>query len=385
MVMGNEAHWKQEDIIDALETLAQYGIPQPQMAHLFDVGTEPYLNYFEREVIDEFVSKGGATCKFFEGAYGSGKTHLLQLLRQRALSKGMIVASTDLSQALRLEDWKQITSFILENMEAEINGQLVTSLPKILDSLQKQGKIKVDALRKAQLVHPGFYNALLWAAQREHLDSSAWYALSHYLTGHRVSVAEMRRHNLIGIKGSLNQRNAELVLKTVLGGLYHLGVPGVLLLFDENERTLQTTRSIPPRSQRIAANLMRRLIDGCTTGLLVGTVSVFAVLPGFLEMCSRHYEALGQRLQMVRGGLPKQAWRVPTLPLEKVNLLENPDDFLKASVDMFCKHVERVKGSTTGLREELMKIGERVLEQNVGTGYKRELMKSLAHACLNRL
>ncbi|MED4909382.1 DUF2791 family P-loop domain-containing protein [Brevibacillus centrosporus] len=374
-----------EDVIDALETLAQYGIPNSGSAHLFDVGTGPYLDYFEREVIDGFVSHGGATCKFFEGAYGSGKTHLLQLLRQRALEKGMIVASADLSQALRLEDWKQITAYILENMEARVNHQMVRSLPKIISALHAGGNIHADNLKKVHLVHPGFHNALWWAAQKEHLNAAAWSTLSDFLTGNRVSVADMRRHILLGVKGPLNGRNAELVLKTVLGGLYHLGVPGVLLLFDENERTLQTTRSIPPRSQRIAANLMRRLIDGCTTGLLVGTVSVFAVLPGFLEMCSRNYPALGQRLQMVSGGLPKQAWRVPTLPLEKVNIMQHPEDFLKASTEMFISHVERLQGDTAGLREQMTGIGQRVLENNVGSGYKRELMKSLSHACLSRL
>ncbi|WP_373064703.1 BREX system ATP-binding domain-containing protein, partial [Gemmatimonas sp.] len=87
-------------MVDALEQLAQYGVPSQGAARLLDVGSAEFLRYFERETLDDFVCRGGATCKLFEGAYGSGKTHLLHLLHDLALSKGMAVVKTDLSQAL---------------------------------------------------------------------------------------------------------------------------------------------------------------------------------------------------------------------------------------------------------------------------------------------
>lgn len=371
-----------DEILGALEILAQYGVPRAESAHLFDVGTGPYLDYFEHEVIDSFLVQGGATCRFYEGAYGAGKTHLLQLLKTLALRKGMIVASTDLSQAIKLEDWRQITEYIMQHMEAVVAGERVRSLPDILAAMSRNGMLQLSNLQRNNTVHPGYYNALYWAAQAQHLEPDAQRCLREYLLGKKVSVAEFRRYNLSGIKGQLSSRNAELVLKTITSGLYMLGVPGVLLLFDENERTLNSNSTVPPKKHRMAANLMRRLIDGCTTGLLTGTGVLFAVLPGFLEHCSNAYPALGQRLQIVRGGLPRRAWRVPIQMLDKINVIEDQHVFMEQTIEMLMKHVQVLSGTVVGLHELLQSAGEQVLQYNVGMGYKRELMKMLASTSL---
>lgn len=369
-------------MLGALEAMAQYGIPRADSAHWFDVGTGPYLDYFEQEVVDTFLAQGGATCRFFEGAYGAGKTHLLQLLKSMALRKGMIVASTDLSQAVKLEDWRQITEYIMQHMEAVVAGEHVRSLPSIMAAMSRAGLLQSEGLRRTSAVHPGYHNALYWASHAQHLEPAAWNCLQDYLLGKKVSVTEFRRYNLTGIKGQLSGRNAELVLKTLTNGLYLLGVPGVLLLFDENERTLTSSGSVPPKKHRMAANLMRRLIDGCTTGLLTGTGVLFAVLPGFLEHCSNAYPALGQRLQIVRGGLPRRAWRVPIQMIDKVNVIEDQQDFLREAIRMLIQHVQTLSDSIEGLQALLIQAGEHVLEQNVGMGYKRELMKALASVSL---
>jgi len=371
-----------DELLDALEAMAQYGIPRADSAHWFDVGTGPYLDYFEREVIDTFLAQGGATCRFFEGAYGAGKTHLLQLLKSLALRKGMIVASTDLSQAVKLEDWRQITEYIMQHMEAVVAGVHVRSLPAIIAAMSGAGIIQPESLRRTHAVHPGYHNALYWASHAQHLEPAAWNCIQHYLLGKKVNVTEFRRYNLSGVKGQLSIRNAELVLKTLMNGLYLLGVPGVLLLFDENERTLTSSGAMPPKKHRMAANLIRRLIDGCTTGLLTGTGVLFGVLPGFLEHCSNAYPALGQRLQIVRGGLPRRAWRVPIQMIDKVNVIEDQEDFLREVIQLLMKHVQTLGGTIQGLQEKLMKTGEVVLEHNVGLGYKRELMKALTSVSL---
>jgi len=368
-----------EQLRTSLETMAQYGLPQGESALWFDVGTRPYLDYFEHEVIDSYISQGGATCRFFEGAYGAGKTHLLQLLKQLALRKGMIVASTDLSQALKLEDWRAITEYMFQNMEAVVGGQSVRGLAAIVDAMHTQGGLHVEGLSRAQLVHPGYHNALYWATRRRHLDTGAWRTLTDFLGGRKVTAAELRRYLLEGVKGQLTQRNAELVLKTVLGGLYRMGVPGVLLLFDENESTLASNAANPPKKHRLAANLMRRLIDGCSTDLLVGTAVVFAVLPGFLEHCSQAYPALGQRLQIVRGGLQQRAWRVPVQLVDRINSIDSQELFLEEAANMLVHYAGLMCAAPEGLKAELMAAGERVLEHNVGMGYKRELMKTLAN------
>ncbi|MBV7339311.1 ATP-binding protein [Chloroflexi bacterium TSY] len=50
----------------------------------------------------ENVSEGGAAFRFIVGRYGSGKTFMLQLLRNQAMERGYVVADVDLSPERRL-------------------------------------------------------------------------------------------------------------------------------------------------------------------------------------------------------------------------------------------------------------------------------------------
>lgn len=373
----------QSKVVDALEMVAEYGLPPVGAARLLDVGNTGYLEYFDREVLEQLVSRGGSTCRFFEGAYGSGKTHLLTLIGELALDKGLVFAHTDLSHAVSLEDWGAVTAYILGNMQAKIDHRVVKSLPEILLALGRTGLVDPVNLERARLPHPGFRRAILTALDRCNDNLQSWGILRRYLLGERVYISELRAQGLQGIKSPLSKRNAELVLKTVLGALFHLGFSGTVLLFDENERTLVSTRA-PSKGIKNSANLMRRLIDGGVNNLLVGTVVVFAVLPGFLERCNEIYPALGQRLQLLRGGA-NPAWRWPVMPIDMINTASLPDDFLKGAADLFSDLVDSCGGKTDGLMQIMLSSGTAVVEGNAGAGYKRELMKLLAALALKRL
>jgi hypothetical protein len=68
-----------DDIIDALEVIAQNGIPATGRAWITDVRSGPYIDFFEDEILGHLVASGGSTCRIFEAVYGAGKTHLLDL------------------------------------------------------------------------------------------------------------------------------------------------------------------------------------------------------------------------------------------------------------------------------------------------------------------
>ena len=116
-----------------------------------------------------------------------------------------------------------------------------------------------------------------------------------------------------------------------------------MLLFDENEKTLESSGRVSRRI-KIAANLIRRLIDACTGGSLPATVVVFAVLPGFINRCSVAYDALGQRIRApdwVDGPVP---WRWPLLPLRAISETNSPEEFL----DAICTRLEEIATEITG-------------------------------------
>jgi hypothetical protein len=209
--------------------------------------------------------------------------------------------------------------------------------------------------------------------------------LRAYLRGERIPAAQLQRAGIGGVKDPLSRRNAEQVLNTALGGLHHLGLAGTILLFDENERTLISDRRAFSKRLQTAANVMRRFIDGCTTGGIVGTVAVFAVLPGFLEHTTRLYPALGQRLEMARDADIPPAWRWPVLPVEAVGTTPAPEDFLAGIAARLTDLVAATGTPTDGLAEALHAGGDAVLAEHAGAGYRRPLMRRLAALTLERM
>lgn len=68
------------------------------------VGREAEINALLRDL--EIVSEGGASFRFVVGRYGSGKSFLLQTIRNHAMGKNFVVADADLSPERRLQGGK---------------------------------------------------------------------------------------------------------------------------------------------------------------------------------------------------------------------------------------------------------------------------------------
>jgi hypothetical protein len=362
-------------LIDALETLAQFGVPAKGAARLIDIGTADYVQFVRRELLDEFVSAGASTCRVYEGPYGTGKTHLLQLLEDEAREAGFAVARADLSQALGFETPRALVRYLLENITFELDREIIRSLPTILARL---GTDVETGLHGASMPHQGFATGMTQALRGAGNGEGAA-LLRRFLLGERVSSLALRRYGILGVKNPLSDRNAEKVLRTLTAGMRQFGVRGTLLLFDETEPTL--SRGVRTTTRITAsANLMRRLIDQSASGGLVATLTVFAVLPGFIESASSLYPALGQRLAMQTGSVVP--WRMPTLPVEQASTAGSREAFVDAAVRRFVELGERLGAPPDGLAARLELEGRRTLEANAGGGYRRELMKGLATVLL---
>jgi hypothetical protein len=158
-----------------------------------------------------------------------------------------------------------------------------------------------------------------------------------------------------------------------------------MMLFDENEKSLEVHGSRPARRTLIAANLIRRLIDSCAMGDMRGTLAIFAVLPGFLERCTQTYAALGQRVQSTPASSRSAPWRWPTLPVDAIAGIEDPDEFARLAIDKMVELVGICDGDTTHLKDKMKDQAANILMANAGTSYRRPLMKELATLALQEI
>lgn len=376
-------------VYEMLFSLAEYGTPKPGTSKIIDVGTSSFINYVESEILDKFISNGGSTCKFFEGSYGSGKTHLLQLIEDTALSKGFVVCRIDLSHCLSFERWDHITKYILENCCIKQDSRIISKLPDILAEVEDSSHSYKSDFKNLQMQHPCFQNAMLYALNRSKLDENSWIKLRRYLLGEKVTVREMKESGLKRIKKPLATNNAEQVLATVLNSFYHLGFKGTILLFDETDRSWVSTSNHVPKKVKVASNIIRRFIDSCSSGYICGTLAVFAVLPNFINDCALCYPALGERLAFERYVYDNNSWRWPVQPVNVVNsFFTNEDSFQQRvqfleAISLKFKHlIDYCGGSLVDAEEELYSVGMNALQQFAGENYKRAIIKALAECSI---
>ena len=381
-----------EEIQTILASLA-YGTATEENARILDIGTDKYLKYFEKEIFNEYIEQGGATCRFFEGMSGSGKTHILRLIERMAVERGYIVCYIELRQNQNLTEWDQVVKHILEKMKVSINGKEIKKFPEILAALEGTSWTTPGKLDEVSLEHPCIKKAITFAVRRSKLKPEEWDCLRRYLMGEKIPVTELKRHGLKGIKKYITKNNSEQSLNIILNSIHYLGMNGVILLFDETDRSLTSIRDPIPKKVQMAANLIRRFIDSCSAGDIKGTCAIFAVQPNFIRQCAACYPALGQRLNFNMDKLGMLAWRWSLLETNSVNALLNKIDnpsmkkqvFFHEMKKKFAELVEHCDGDMENIETYFDEEGAQELEKNAGDEYKRAVIKVLAECALIRI
>lgn len=100
----------------------------------------------------DIISEGGASFRFIAGRYGSGKSFLLQTIRNYVMDRGLIVADADLSPERRLQGTK---------------GQGLATYGELISNLSTKTKSEGGALTAEEMLvlceklaemHAGLYN-----------------------------------------------------------------------------------------------------------------------------------------------------------------------------------------------------------------------------------
>jgi hypothetical protein len=282
----------------------------------YNVGNESLLNAIDAHYLGSYLSDGGAVFKLVVGDYGSGKSHFLYCIRDRAWQRNFAVSKVDLSPKESPYDdqrrvyaavassliWHELGSLsederglarFLEGtlrrlvhphgLEPEDTG--AEDLPEVRAFLHTLDTTAVDSLSFHKAIQ-GYFNALLREQDRR-LES-----LERWLHGEEVTPEDMRDLRSIGVTEKVNKNNAFKMLRSLCQSVRALGYTGLALLFDEGDRML----SIGGKAEKTATDNLREVIDRCREEL-PGALFMYAVPPDFLHTIVPKYPALQQRIQ----------------------------------------------------------------------------------------
>lgn len=299
-----------------IEVLGQSGTPLSKGVSYYNVGNESLLNAIDRHYLGSYLADGGAVFKLVVGDYGSGKSHFLYCVRDRAWERNFAVSKVDLSpKESPYDDQRRVYAAVASSIIWHELGDLgedeqglarflqgtlrrmvyphgieledpgASELPEVRALLQTLTVSQIDSLSFGKAIQ-GYLVASLRGQERR-LES-----LGRWLQGEEVSPEDMRDLRSIGVTEKINKTNAFRMLRSLCQVVRALGYTGMALLFDEGDRML----SVGGKSEKVATDNLREVIDRCREDL-PGALFMYAVPPAFIHDIVPKYPALQQRIQ----------------------------------------------------------------------------------------
>src|SRR6266536_2581316 len=251
-----------------IETLGQSGTPLSKGVSYYNVGNESLLNAIDTHYLGSYLADGGAVFKLVVGDYGSGKSHFLYCLRDRAWQRNFAVSKVDLSpKESPYDDQRRVYAAVASSIiwhELGDLGEDERGLSRFLEgTLRRIVTPHGLDLADAGAAEPPDLRALLQTLETTQVDSLSFHkAIQGYLNA-LLRGQEIRQESL-----------------------------GRWLQGEEGDRML----SVGGRSEKVATDNLREVIDRCREDL-PGAMFVYAVPPAFITDIVPKYPALQQRVQ----------------------------------------------------------------------------------------
>ncbi|MEO7910941.1 MAG: BREX system ATP-binding domain-containing protein [Roseiflexaceae bacterium] len=299
-----------------IDVLGQSGTPLSKGVSYYNVGNELLLNALDTHYLGSYLADGGAVFKLVVGDYGSGKSHFLYCLRDRAWERNFAVSKVDLSpRESPYDDQRRVYAAVASSIiwhELGDLGEDERGLSRFLEgTLRRIVTPHGLDIADAGAAEPPDVRALLQTLETTQVDSLSFHkaiqgylnallrgqeirqeSLGRWLQGEEVSPEDMRDLRSIGVTEKITKNNAFKMLRSLCQVVRALGYSGLVLLFDEGDRML----SVGGRSEKIATDNLREVIDRCREDL-PGAMFVYAVPPAFITDIVPKYPALQQRVQ----------------------------------------------------------------------------------------
>ena len=292
------------------------------------LGTDVWLDPFTTHCLDTYIPAGGCKFKLLVGEEGSGKSHCLRAIEDRASQRGYVTLWMAARAAgSKLCDVASLYRLITENLDRESLSRGLASAvgaalgygPSLYDGRSallpyviEEGFDAPDAMREirittARMLRQADLSASFFTCAntllRDRLlqtDARAVQLAWKWLSGEKLDPKERRESGLFEV---LNRTTARRWLDGLLKLVVLGGQKGIILLIDDldvlHERNPETGRFLyTPSSNKDTFELFRQLIDDAD--VLRHFLIVVAGRRSLIEDDRRgfkSYEALWMRLQ----------------------------------------------------------------------------------------
>ncbi|MBE9127392.1 MULTISPECIES: ATP-binding protein [unclassified Coleofasciculus] len=250
-----------------LNALSSGVVPRVGLDHIA-VGREKEMAALSQDLGN--VAEGGAAFRFVVGRYGSGKSFLLQLIRNQAMEQGFVVADADLSPERRLAGSKNqaLATYreLMRNIATRTNpngGAIALILEKWISTILNQvaqgtGKRPQDEgfddqvelkIREVVndlegLVHGfDFANVIVayWRGYREDDDDKKDAAL-RWLRGEFATKTEAK--SALGVRVIIDDNTWYDYIKLFAKFVSDIGYKGLIILLDEAVHLYKITHAV---------------------------------------------------------------------------------------------------------------------------------------------
>ncbi|TLD41917.1 MAG: putative ATP /GTP binding protein [Candidatus Jettenia ecosi] len=298
------------------------------------------------------VAEGGAVFRFIVGRYGSGKSFMLQLLRNYAMERNFVVADADLSPERRLTgtNGQGVATYreMMKNLATKTRadgGALVSILERWISG------IAAEVIKEAGISsNDGRFNDAVEAKIMEVVHNMEGMVhgfdfatvLSTYWRGHRLGNDDLKAsalrwlrgefttkteaHSALGVRVIIDDESWYDYIKILAKFVSDIGYKGLLVIIDEAVNLYKITNTV---SRQNNYEKLLTVFNDTMQGKAERLGILMAGTPQFIEDSRRglySYEALRSRLaesRFVKDGLQDMAG-----PIIRLNVLTHEEIFV---------------------------------------------------------
>ncbi|PKM52412.1 MAG: hypothetical protein CVV02_01280 [Firmicutes bacterium HGW-Firmicutes-7] len=346
-------------------------------------------------MLEEIKNNGFGAVKFVKGEYGTGKSFMLNYMKQRAINEGFVVASLSITGGFNFSKFDGLYTAIMSNLEIKSDHQSKgTNFEEIFENWLKNIKKEKEMNSASKDIYSviaalnDYNNAfamvlLTYIRAKINNDYELSNIAASWIKGDKNVPYELKKR--LNVKGSVDIENAINVFRGFITLLSLIGYSGIMIFIDELEMVMGNRADTRLKTY---ANI-RYIMDACGTGELEKCGFIFAGTKELFineEKGFKSYNALNQRIgSKISGGKGQVAnLRQPVIELnafeqedyfkitEKIMAIHSSHYHYRAPVDLTtiynlvmieCSKTDKERTTVRNYSKKLLEILD-LIEQN---------------------